>query len=136
MNLIRSDDKPSQDTIASLPDDAVVNSFGCGNPLAYSDVSEGEVVLDLGSGGGIDVFLAAKQVGPDGKVIGVDMTPEMIERARQNADSAGFDQVEFRLGRLEDLPVDSHSLQRLHELVVFDQRVQQVVELLTGNLFA
>jgi SAM-dependent methyltransferase len=97
------------DDLQSLPEGANMG-LGCGAPVDSLDLKPGEVVLDLGSGGGIDVFLAAKQVGPDGKVIGVDMTPEMIERARQNADSAGFDQVEFRLGRLEDLPVDDNSI--------------------------
>lgn len=97
------------DELQSLPEGANMG-LGCGAPVDHLDLKPGEVVLDLGSGGGIDVFLAAKQVGPDGKVIGVDMTPEMIERARQNADSGGFDQVEFRLGRLEDLPVDNDSI--------------------------
>jgi ubiquinone/menaquinone biosynthesis C-methylase UbiE len=95
--------------LESLPEDANMG-LGCGAPVDHLDLKPGEVVLDLGSGGGIDAFLAAKQVGPDGKVIGVDMTPEMIERARQNAESAGVDQVEFRLGRLEDLPVEDNSI--------------------------
>lgn len=97
------------DELASLPEGANMG-LGCGAPVEHLELKPGEVVLDLGSGGGIDVFLAAKQVGSEGKVIGVDMTPEMIERARQNADSGGFDQVEFRLGRLEDLPVDNDSI--------------------------
>jgi SAM-dependent methyltransferase len=97
------------DELKSLPEGADMG-LGCGAPIDYLDLKPGEVVLDLGSGGGIDVFLAANQVGPDGRVIGVDMTPEMIERAKQNADNGGFDQVEFRLGRLEDLPVDDNSI--------------------------
>jgi SAM-dependent methyltransferase len=97
------------DELESLPEGANMG-LGCGAPVDHLDLKPGEVVLDLGSGGGIDAFLAAKQVGPNGRVIGVDMTPEMIERARQNADSAGFDQVEFRLGRLEDLPVEDSSI--------------------------
>lgn len=95
--------------LESLPEGANMG-LGCGAPVDHLDLKPGEVVLDLGSGGGIDAFLAAKQVGPDGKVLGVDMTPKMIERARQNAESAGFDHVEFRLGRLEDLPVENDSV--------------------------
>ena len=95
--------------LESLPAGANMG-LGCGAPVDHLDLKPGEVVLDLGSGGGIDAFLAAKQVGSDGKVIGIDMTLEMIERARQNAESAGFDQVEFRLGRLEDLPLDDRSI--------------------------
>lgn len=97
------------DELRSLPEGANMG-LGCGAPVDHLDLKPGEVVLDLGSGGGIDVFLAAKRVGAEGKVIGIDMTPEMIERARQNAESAGFDQVEFRLGQLEDLPVDDDSI--------------------------
>ena len=93
-----------------LPDDAVVNSFGCGNPLAYSEVKAGEVVLDLGSGAGIDLLIAAKKVGPEGRVIGVDMTDEMIERAKQNAAAAGLDNVEVRKGIIEGLPVEDASV--------------------------
>ena len=74
--------------LCSIPPDAVENSFGCGNPLMYADICEGDVVLDLGSGAGIDVLLAASLVGESGRAIGVDMTPEMIEKARQNAAEA------------------------------------------------
>jgi ubiquinone/menaquinone biosynthesis C-methylase UbiE len=80
-------------------------SLGCGNPQAIAALNPGETVLDLGSGGGIDCFLAARQVGPTGKVIGVDMTAEMIERARDNAAKAPTQNVEFRLGEIEHLPV-------------------------------
>jgi SAM-dependent methyltransferase len=79
--------------------------LGCGNPQAIAALSEGETVLDLGSGGGFDCFLAAKQVGEQGKVIGVDMTPDMISKARRNAETLGADNVEFRLGEIERLPV-------------------------------
>ena len=81
-----------------LPESVTDISLGCGNPLAISELEAGEVVLDLGSGGGIDCFLAAKQVGPEGKVIGLDMTPEMIKLARRNAKKVGATNVEFRYG--------------------------------------
>jgi len=83
--------------------------LGCGNPQAIADLKPGEVVLDLGSGGGLDCFLAARQVGEGGRVIGVDMTPEMIGRARQNAEASGFRNVEFRLGEIENLPLADQS---------------------------
>jgi ubiquinone/menaquinone biosynthesis C-methylase UbiE len=98
------------DEIAALPSDAVVNAFGCGNPLAFSEVSEGEVVLDLGSGAGIDLLIAADRVGERGRVIGVDMTDAMIEHARRNIAEAGAKQVEVRKGLIEDLPVDDASV--------------------------
>lgn len=79
--------------------------LGCGNPTAIASLAPGETVLDLGSGAGIDCFLAAQRVGPSGHVIGVDMTPEMLERARRNAAEGGYDTVEFRLGEIEALPV-------------------------------
>jgi arsenite methyltransferase len=96
--------------LADLPADAVVNSFGCGNPLAFADVKEGETVLDLGSGAGIDLLIAAKKVGPRGRVIGVDMTEAMIARARANIAAAGAGNVEVRQGIIENLPVDSASV--------------------------
>lgn len=96
--------------LAALPADAVEHSFGCGNPLAFSAVQPGQVVLDIGSGAGIDCFIAAEKVGPTGKVIGLDMTPEMIERARQNARDAGVTNVEFRLGDAEKMPVEDASV--------------------------
>lgn len=95
---------------AQVPEEAYLNSFGCGNPTAYAEVKPGEVVLDLGSGAGLDVLLAAKKVGPEGKVIGLDMTAEMIEKARENARKAGAANVEFRLGEMEDMPVESESV--------------------------
>lgn len=100
----------SSDEIAALPPEAVVNSFGCGNPLAFSEVRPGDVVLDLGSGAGIDLLLATKKVGPAGKVIGVDMTDAMIEKARENIAAAGLTNVEVRKGIIEDLPVDDDSV--------------------------
>jgi SAM-dependent methyltransferase len=93
--------------LSALPADAVVNSFGCGNPLAFSEVREGDVVLDLGSGAGIDLLIAAKKVGPSGRVIGVDMTDAMIERARRNIAASGAANIEVRKGIIEDLPVES-----------------------------
>lgn len=95
----------SKAELAGLPNEAVANSFGCGNPAAFSDVKEGEVVLDVGSGAGIDCLIAARRVGPTGRVIGLDMTPAMIEKARENARRAGVSNVEFRLGEAEAMPV-------------------------------
>jgi arsenite methyltransferase len=79
--------------------------LGCGNPVALASLREGETVLDLGSGAGFDCFLAAGKVGKKGRVIGVDMTPEMLDKARENARKAGYGNVEFRLGEIENLPV-------------------------------
>jgi len=84
--------------------------LGCGNPIALASLAEGETVLDLGSGAGFDCFLASNIVGPKGKVIGVDMTMEMIARARDNALKGGYDNVEFRLGEIEALPVEDDSI--------------------------
>src|SRR5512136_2537036 len=84
--------------------------LGCGNPVALASLKKGETVLDLGSGGGIDVFLAAKKVGSKGKVIGVDMTEAMIQRAKLNASENGYKNVEFRLGEIEKLPIDDASI--------------------------
>jgi SAM-dependent methyltransferase len=84
--------------------------LGCGNPLAIASLKEGEVVLDLGSGAGFDCFLAARKVGKTGKVIGVDMTDEMLEKARENAKKGNYTNVEFRKGDIENLPVDNNSV--------------------------
>lgn len=84
--------------------------LGCGNPLTIADLKPGETVLDLGSGAGFDAFLAAKSVGKEGKVIGVDMTREMIKKAKKNADKMGVDNVEFRLGEIEKLPVPDNAV--------------------------
>ncbi|HIE26696.1 TPA: arsenite methyltransferase [Candidatus Poribacteria bacterium] len=100
----------TEEQISQIPLDAVENSFGCGNPLALAEINEGDVVLDLGSGAGIDVLLAAKRVGPKGKAIGLDMTPQMIEKARQNAAKMGADNVEFRLGEMEAMPIENNSV--------------------------
>ncbi len=100
----------SAEELSSLPEDAVVNSFGCGNPVAFADVKEGETVLDLGSGAGIDLLLAAQKVGTSGRVIGVDMTDEMIDRARKAIASAGAANVEVRKGIIEELPVEDDSV--------------------------
>ena len=90
--------------LESVPDGANLG-FGCGNPLAFAELKEGNVVVDLGCGAGFDCFLAARRVGPAGRVIGVDMTPEMVARARALAARDGFTNVEFRLGEIEHLPV-------------------------------
>jgi ubiquinone/menaquinone biosynthesis C-methylase UbiE len=100
----------SAEELAGLPDSVADASLGCGNPLAIAELQEGEVVLDLGSGGGIDVFLAARQVGPGGKVIGLDMTPEMIKLARNNAKKIGATNVDFRYGEMEDIPLPDASV--------------------------
>jgi ubiquinone/menaquinone biosynthesis C-methylase UbiE len=99
----------SEGDLEAVPEDANLG-LGCGNPTAIAQLQPGQTVLDLGSGAGIDVFLAAKQVGPGGKVIGVDMTPEMIARARTNAEQGGYTNVEFRLGEIEQLPVGDASV--------------------------
>lgn len=94
----------TEDDIRSVPEGANLG-LGCGNPVALASLQEGETVLDLGSGAGFDCFLVADKVGKTGKVIGVDMTPEMLEKARENARKGNYDQVEFRLGEIENLPV-------------------------------
>jgi SAM-dependent methyltransferase len=84
--------------------------LGCGNPISKADLKPGEIVLDLGSGAGFDAFLATERVGESGKVIGVDMTPEMVEKARINAEKLKISNVEFRLGEIEKLPIEDHSV--------------------------
>ena len=96
--------------LSLLPDTAVQSSRGCGNPHAIASLQPGEIVLDLGSGGGLDVLLAARQVGEDGYVYGVDMTDSMLELARGNAAKVGATNVEFRMGDLEDLPLNADSV--------------------------
>lgn len=98
------------DLLATLPDGESAVSYGCGDPITLASLQPGQVVLDLGSGAGLDCFFAAKKVGEAGLVIGVDMTPEMIERARSSAKRLNIQNVEFRQGYLEDLPVDSNSV--------------------------
>ncbi len=98
----------TDEDIQSVPEGANLG-LGCGNPVALASLKEGELVLDLGSGAGFDCFLAANRVGKTGKVIGVDMTPEMVEKARENAHKGDYKNVEFRLGEIENLPVaDNH----------------------------
>lgn len=99
----------SSDQLEVLPEEANLG-LGCGNPTAIDSLSAGEVVVDLGSGAGIDVFLAAKEVGPTGKVIGVDMTDAMLEKARKNASKGGYENVEFRKGKIEELPIEDGSV--------------------------
>jgi arsenite methyltransferase len=99
----------SPDEIESVPEDSVLG-LGCGNPVALANLKEGETVLDLGSGGGIDVFLAAKKVGPTGKVIGIDMTEEMVTKAKATASEHDYRNVEFRLGEIENLPIEDETV--------------------------
>ncbi|MCC6442172.1 MAG: arsenite methyltransferase [Armatimonadetes bacterium] len=98
-----------EDDLAAAPEGANLG-LGCGNPTAIASLKPGDTVLDLGSGGGFDCFLASRQVGPEGKVIGVDMTDEMLLKARENAAKGGFANVEFRKGDIEALPVESGSV--------------------------
>jgi SAM-dependent methyltransferase len=98
------------DLLATLPDGESTVSYGCGDPITLASLEPGQVVLDLGSGAGLDCFFAAKKVGETGHVIGVDMTPEMIERARSSAERLNISNVEFRQGFLEALPVDASSV--------------------------
>lgn len=98
------------DDLVTLPAAARDASLGCGNPLAVADLHPGEAVLDLGSGGGGDVLLSARRVGPTGRVYGLDMTDEMLELARKNASDAGVGNVEFRKGQIEDIPLPDASV--------------------------
>jgi arsenite methyltransferase len=99
----------TEEELKAVPEGANLG-LGCGNPVALASLIEGETVLDLGSGAGVDCFLAADKVGENGKVIGVDMTPEMIEKARENARKGNYENVEFRLGEIENLPVADNSV--------------------------
>ncbi len=99
----------SDSELKSIPEGANLG-LGCGNPVAFGVIKEGDVVLDLGSGAGVDCFLASNIVGERGRVIGVDMTPEMVERAKANAGNNGYRNVDFRLGEIENLPVESASV--------------------------
>lgn len=98
----------SEEEISVVPESNL--GLGCGNPVAMGKIKEGDVVLDLGSGAGFDCFLASKRVGESGKVIGVDMTEEMIEKAKSNAEKNGYKNVEFRPGEIESLPIDDDSI--------------------------
>jgi arsenite methyltransferase len=99
-----------QDQTAALPEQAVAASLGCGNPTALAELTPGETVLDLGSGGGIDVLLSARRVGPAGKAYGLDMTDEMLALARENQRKAGVDNVEFLKGEIEAIPLPADSV--------------------------
>lgn len=99
----------SQDEMSQVPTDSNLG-LGCGNPIAIASLKEGEVVLDLGSGAGFDAFLASPKVGKTGKVIGVDMTDEMLEKAKANAKKGAFENVEFRKGDIENLPIEDNSV--------------------------
>ncbi|GAF82435.1 unnamed protein product, partial [marine sediment metagenome] len=96
--------------LKDLPLEAVLASAGCGNPVALAELHPGEVVLDLGSGGGIDVLLSARRVGPTGKAYGLDMVDEMLELARENQQKAGIENVEFLKGEMEDIPLPDNSV--------------------------
>jgi SAM-dependent methyltransferase len=99
----------TEEELKSVPEGANLG-LGCGNPIAIASLKEGETVLDLGSGPGLDCFLAADKVGKNGKVIGVDMTPEMLEKARENARKGNYPNIEFRLGEIENLPAADNSI--------------------------
>ncbi len=98
-----------EEELRSIPEGANLG-LGCGNPVALAILKKGETVLDLGSGAGFDCFLAANKVGKEGKIIGVDMTPEMIDKARENARKGNYENVEFRLGEIENLPAADNSV--------------------------
>jgi arsenite methyltransferase len=100
----------SSEELSGLPGSVTQVALGCGNPTVIAELKPGEVVLDLGSGAGLDVFLAARQVGPTGKIIGLDMTQEMIDLAQKNAQKVGAQNVEFRLGEMEDMPIEEESI--------------------------
>lgn len=99
----------SEEEVNTVPEGANLG-LGCGNPVALASLKEGDIVLDLGSGAGFDAFLASKRVGKTGRVIGIDMTPEMIDKAKENARKGGYKNVEFRLGEIEKLPVSDNSV--------------------------
>ncbi len=111
--LVASNLGYNKEELTNLPDGANLG-LSCGNPVAIASLKAGEVVLDLGAGGGFDVFISAQKVGPTGRVIGVDMTPDMVDKARHNAqtfkESSGLDNVEFRLGEIEHLPIADESI--------------------------
>ena len=100
----------NQEQSAGIPDAALAASLGCGNPTLLAELHPGEIVLDLGSGGGIDVLLSAKRVGPTGKVFGLDMTDEMLDLARDNQRKAGIENVEFLKGEMEEIPLSDNSV--------------------------
>lgn len=99
----------TQEDLTGIPQDAAINSFGCGNPLAFAGIKEGQTVVDIGSGAGLDAIMAARKVGPGGMAIGLDMTPEMIQRAEENVRKAGLDNVKFVLGDAENMPLEAET---------------------------
>ncbi len=99
----------SKEELEQIPEESVLG-LGCGNPTTLAELKKGETVLDLGAGAGIDVFLAANRVGPNGMVIGVDMTEEMVNKAKKAAEKYGYNNVEFRIGEIEKIPVDDNSI--------------------------
>jgi SAM-dependent methyltransferase len=99
----------SKKELQNIPESAIMG-LGCGNPTALADLKEGETVLDLGSGAGVDVFLAANRVGSKGHIVGIDMTEEMVKRANENAKKHGYKNVEFKLGEIENLPLEDNSV--------------------------
>ncbi|MBK8517079.1 MAG: arsenite methyltransferase [Saprospiraceae bacterium] len=99
----------SEDELKNVPEDANLG-IGCGNPIALASIIKGETILDLGSGAGFDCFLASRETGDTGKVIGVDITPEMVTQARKNAKKGKYNNVEFKIGEIENLPVESDSI--------------------------
>ena len=107
-------DRLYETDVSDLPTDVTGMSLGCGDPITIAQLQPGQTVVDLGSGGGIDCFLAAKRVGPGGHVIGVDMTADMIEKARANTLKVGAKNVEFRLGEIEHLPVADETVDVAH----------------------
>jgi len=108
-NIISKSIGYSDEDLSSVPEGANLG-LGCGNPVALASLREDEIVLDLGSGAGFDCFLASEKVGAKGKVIGVDMTPDMLDKARENCKKGGYNNVEFRLGEIENLPVANNSI--------------------------
>ncbi len=116
----------SLEDLKSIPGDAIFG-LGCGNPTALAELKGGEVVLDLGSGGGIDVFLAANKVGENGKVIGVDITEEMVAIAKKNAEKGKYSNVEFKLGEIEDLPIEDESIDVIISNCVINLTPQKLV---------
>ncbi|MFZ5643635.1 MAG: arsenite methyltransferase [Bacillota bacterium] len=108
-NIITSD-LYGKNEVQGLPQDAVLASFGCGNPTALADLRQGEIVLDLGSGAGLDVLLSARRVGPEGKAYGLDMTDEMLAEARINQKKAGIENAEFLKGHIEDIPLAENTV--------------------------
>lgn len=99
----------SEEELKNVPEDANLG-IGCGNPTALASISKGETILDLGSGAGFDCFLAAQQTGETGKVIGVDITPEMVAQAKKNAEKGNYKNVAFKIGEIENLPIDNNSI--------------------------